>query len=285
MMMMKRNSIFAVALAATLVLSGCGTMGNGAASGGILGAQFGSILGSAIGGISGGPRGSDIGTIVGMAGGAVVGAAVGSTADKAQRERNTIGYNANNGRDAYVDSNNGGAADIDNGTSGNDDSESGFDPGNGGDDVIQFDAPADNASAPEQPFAANDSKTSADMAANADETADIAIRNVRFLGSDGNMAIRRGELAEIVVEVYNNTSEAIYNVEPMIMETTGNRHLFLSAQVIVEKIAPGKGIRYTAMVKADNKLKDGKAHFKVYARASERHHNSEMMEFDVTTAK
>lgn len=281
---MKRNSIFTVALCATIILSGCGTMGNGAASGGILGAQFGSILGSAIGGISGGPRGSDIGTIVGMAGGAVVGAAVGSAADKAQRESNTAGYNASNGRDAYADSRDSGAA-WDNGACGNDDSESGFDPGNGGDDVIQFDAPADNTSAPEQPSAANDTKAPADMTENTDEAVGIAIRNVRFLGSDGNMTIRRGELAKIVVEVYNNTSEAIYNVEPMIMETTDNRHLFLSAQVIIEKIAPGKGIRYTAMVKADNKLKEGRAHFKVYARASERHLISEMNEFDVTTAK
>ena len=72
-----------VIIAGVLILSSCGTSGNGAFSG----AMFGGMIGSAIGGILGGPRGSDVGTIVGAAGGAAVGAAV----EKSATEKASVG--------------------------------------------------------------------------------------------------------------------------------------------------------------------------------------------------
>ena len=45
----------------------------------------------------------------------------------------------------------------------------------------------------------------------------------------------------------------------MVVEADGNRHLYVSPSIHIEKILPGKGIRYTAVVKADNKLKAGTA--------------------------
>ena len=83
---MKKSSI--IALAAVVMMSGCGTY---TGSGAYTGASLGSILGSAIGGISGGPRGSDIGTIVGMASGAIVGGAIGQRADQ-QRDADMDQY-------------------------------------------------------------------------------------------------------------------------------------------------------------------------------------------------
>lgn len=273
---MKGSGLFAVVLSAALLVSGCGSISDGGASGGFLGAELGSILGSAIGGISGGPRGSDVGTIVGMAGGAVIGAVVGDAADKAQ-QRKAERYDGN-----YRGDNRNGNSSYDSRSYDNtgDNATSDFDPENGGDDVIQFDAPAGNTSVEEPDVVSKLQSDPAPVSASP-----LELRSVRFVGKGNGLELHSGELAKVVVEVYNNTPEYMYNVKPMVMETSGNKHVFVSAPIIVEKIAPGKGIRYTAMVKADKKLKDGKVHFTVCAQESAQLRKSEIREFDVTTIR
>lgn len=216
---MKKMMVWAVG--ATLLLSSCSSY---TGAGAYTGAQFGSILGSAIGGISGGPRGSDIGTIVGMAGGAMAGATIGNVADQKARGKMDNDYPAN----------------------------SGFDSTNSGDDRIDFDgsdattgnyeykqpsSPADNVYTHSAPT--------------------VEIRNARFIDADGNDTISRGEMCKVVFEIYNNGLQPIYNVVPTVAEMTGNKHIYISQPICVEKIGAYKGVRYTAMVKADNRLKDG----------------------------
>lgn len=222
---MKKMMVWAVG--ATLLLSSCSSY---TGAGVYTGAQFGSILGSAIGGISGGPRGSDIGTIVGMAGGAVIGGAIGNAADQKARGKMDNDYPSNSGYD----------------------SNSGFDSTNSGDDRIDFDgsdattgnyeykqpsSPADNVYTHSAPT--------------------VEIRNARFIDADGDDTISRGEMCKVVFEVYNNGLQPIYNVVPTVAEMTGNRHIYISQPICVEKIGAYKGVRYTAMVKADNRLKYG----------------------------
>lgn len=297
----------ALALSGTLLLSGCGAGNENTASGGLLGAQLGSIIGSAIGGINGGPRGSDIGTLVGMAGGAVVGAAVGSAADKAnkqqyadytsrrtsasqtrrQAERNATysqpqGMESNGGYDTqdygYNSQNNG-----------YDSQDSGFDPSNSGDDIIDFDKTdatgyGSAAATTPQTGAASDCKPhSATLMMEEAGMPALEIRNVRYVGNGTTLC--SGELARVTVEVYNNSTASLYNVCPAVVETTHNKHIAVSAPIIIEKIAPGKGIRYTAMVKADRKLKDGTAHFKVFASEKKGGTQSSVAEFDITTRR
>lgn len=272
-----------IAVAAAMMLSSCGAGSENTASGGILGAQLGSIIGSAIGGISGGPRGSDIGTLIGMAGGAAAGAVIGNAADKANQQKYDE-YKAQRrqarqqqAQQSYSDSGSGYSGDS-YGYSDNGDSGSGFDPNNGGDDIITFDgndtvpAPAPESKPHSGTFMAEESGAPA-----------LAIRNVRYVGN--GMTLSAGELAKVTVEVYNNSTSSLYGVQPMVVETTGNRHIFVSAPIIIEKIAPGKGIRYTAMVKADRKLKDGTAHFRVAATEKAGGKQSNVAEFDLTTKR
>ncbi len=276
---MKMKKIATLTLAASLMLSSCGVGNENTASGGFLGAQLGSIIGSAIGGISGGPRGSDIGTLVGMAGGAAAGAIIGNAADKAnqqkydeykaQRRQMAQAQQQSSSQQSYSDSNynDGGGNDA-----------SGFDPNNGGDDVISFDG-NDTTKASEsdcKPHSGTMMMEEAGMPA-------LSIRNVRYVGN--GMTLSSGELAKVTVEVYNNSTHSLYNVQPTVVETTGNRHIFVSAPIIIEKIAPGKGIRYTAMVKADRKLKDGTARFKVFATEKAGGTRSEAEEFNVETRR
>lgn len=222
------KKMMALAVGATLLLSSCSS---NTGAGAYTGAQFGSILGSAIGGISGGPRGSDIGTIVGMAGGAVIGGAIGNAADQKSRGKMDNDYPSNSGYDS---------------------SNSGYDSTNSGDDRIDFDgsdattgnyeykqpsSPADNVYTHSAPT--------------------VEIRNARFIDADGDDTISRGEMCKVVLEIYNNGLQPIYNVVPTVAEMTGNRHIYISQPICVEKIGAYKGVRYTAMVKADNRLKYG----------------------------
>lgn len=230
------KKMMALAVGATLLLSSCSSY---TGAGAYTGAQFGSILGSAIGGISGGPRGSDIGTIVGMAGGAMVGATIGNAADRKAHGKMDNDYPSNRG-------------DYDSSDSGYDSTNSGFDSTNSGDDRIDFDggdaatgnyeykqpsSPADNVYTHSAPT--------------------MEIRNARFIDADGDDTISRGEMCKVVFEVYNNGLQPVYNVVPTVAEMTGNKHIYISQPICVEKIGAYKGVRYTAMVKADNRLKYG----------------------------
>ena len=233
---MKRNVILTMSVA--LLVSSCGTYEG---AGAYAGAQFGSIIGSAIGGITGGWRGSDVGTLVGMAGGAAVGAAIGKAADNAQQrsyEESTTNRNRQTARTTRAS-----GAYNDNGYG--DYNESGFDPTNSGDDRIDFGAAAPPA---------RHASTAPVM---------LEIRNARLVDASHDGVLTRGEEARMVFEIYNPTQQVAYNVLPMVVETTGNRHIFISENVLVESIGPKQTIRYTAMLKTDNRLRDGEASIRI----------------------
>ena len=73
----------------------------------------------------------------------------------------------------------------------------------------------------------------------------------------------------------------LYNVQPQVIELTGNKHVIVSQGIIVESIAPGKGIRYTAMVKADDHLRGDKLRFRVSVTAAGNPDTAQSREFEV----
>lgn len=242
-----------------------------------MGATFGSIIGSAVGGISGGWRGSDVGTLVGMAGGAVVGAAIGAQADKEaeeefqQHKRQTMERIEQRRQDANRTSSQTNTTDYN--TYGNP-ADSGFDPSNSADDRFDFSAGSSSAGYSVAPAA----EVSADKV--------LQIRNLRFVNADvQDMKIHSGEDCRIVFEVMNRSGRMLYNVQPQVVELTGNKHLLVSQGIIVERIAPGKGIRYTAMVRADHRLKGECAKFRVSVTAAGNPDTAQVEEFEVQIAK
>ena len=297
---------FIIGMSALLLLGSCDTY---TGTGAYMGSTLGSIFGSAIGGIAGGPHGSDVGTIVGMVGGAVAGAAIGQATDQkqqAQREAdiadmrarraerqarrqgsygndNTYGHGNNYGYDNnYGHGNNYG---YDN--QGDANSGSGFDANNGGDDRIYDFKGSDysgNYSA-KQPDVNMPMQSSVDnLAENLKYTPDIEIKNARFVDDNQDGKIERGELSKVIFEVYNRGTHTLYDVVPTVVEATGNRHIMISPNMHVESIQPGKGIRYTALVKADNRLKDGNAQFCVSVVQGNKK-ISKVCEFDIPTAR
>lgn len=245
---MKKSILYLTCSA--LLLAGCST---NTGTGTYVGAQLGTILGSAIGGISGGPRGSDIGTIVGMVGGAAVGASIGNAVDKAeaqdvhehytrvqsQKARQTSQYTA-------------------------DDDPSGFDDSNSGDDRLYDFETGDGNDYGEaaQPCDQSMMKSTVEVAATSlYNIPNVEIRNVSFIDDNQDGCLSRGEMAKVVFEIMNRGSQTLYNVTPSVTVANAGEHILISPSVMVESIAPGRGIRYTATVKGGKKLRDGNARF------------------------
>jgi len=282
---MKKSLI--LSLSAAVVLSSCSTY---AGSGAITGGSLGSILGSAIGGIAGGARGSDIGSIVGMAGGAIIGASTGAKADrrvkddvhdhyekvqhrKERERRNQTGYDYYNQTDGYAQSDG-----VD---------SSGFDKTNSGDDRIYDFQGSDytGSYSAAEPSIKTPAASSVDkLVGNYQYTPNIEIVNARFVDDNQDGVLSRNEVGKIIFEVMNRGDKVISDVQPSVLETTGNAHIYISPSIHIESIAPGKGVRYTALVKADKKLKNGMARFALTVLQGQKS-ISKVTEFDIKTSK
>lgn len=251
-----KKSVIIIA-ASALLISSCGTY---TGSGAYAGSTLGSILGSAIGGISGGPRGSDIGTIVGMVGGAVVGGAIGAAADERERQDVHDHYQRVMEQKAQQNARQGNYDGYQNRYQ--DDMSSGFDETNSGDDRIYDFQSSDytgNYSAQPGTEMMPLSSSVDQLAMGLEYTPAIEIRNARIVDDNQDRMISRNELCKVIFEIYNHGKEPIYDVQPTVVEANGNRHIYISPNMHVERIDPGRGVRYTAMLKADNRLKDGTA--------------------------
>lgn len=304
---MKKSIV--LGMSALLLLGSCDTY---TGSGAYMGSTLGSIFGSAIGGITGGPHGSDVGTVVGMIGGAVAGAAIGQATDQkqqAQREADmadmraeraerraaiaraqqsgTYNYgNSNYGNRNYDNSNYGSNYSNDN-TSNSGSTGSGFDASNSGDDRIYNFEGSDytgnySASKPQETMPMESSVEN--LASNLKYTPNIEIKNARFVDDNKDGKIERGEMSKIIFEIYNRGNQTLYDIVPTVVESTGNRHIIISPNMHVESIQPGKGIRYTALVKADNRLKDGSAKFCLSVVQGAKK-ISKVCEFDIPTIR
>lgn len=289
---MKKCSI--MIMSAALVASSCTT---GAGTGAYAGSSLGSVFGSAIGGIAGGPRGSDIGTIFGMAGGAVVGAAVGDATTKqhhqdqdedlAQRNQRIQRQKAQRNRsyddtysqqdDTYMpSSNNNNRPVYEPSYSSNQQPVDDIDPTqmvdttNSGDDRIDFDANSSSTipnNNPDTSVSMDAGKVEQIYGANkAAESGKITIKNVRFVETAEHNVLHGGEVGKVKFEMYNETQAPIYDFMPTVVEADGNKRIYISPSVRVENIMPGQGLRYTATVKADKRIKDGEIRLLVSAQ-------------------
>lgn len=244
------KKVILLMLCSSLVMGSCDTYtGSGAYAGG----SIGSILGSAIGGLSGGPRGSDMGTIIGMAGGAVVGAVIGSQADQAQADREAAYQQDRVERRSGSDYSNAPVTD----------NPEIFDSNNGGDDRLYDFKGKDYTGdySAQQPITSMPTATVEELGARFFYSPTLEIVNARFVDDNEDNCLNRNETCKVIFEIVNRGHEPVYDVVPTVVETTGNKHIFISPSIHVEKISPGSGVRYTAMVKADRKLKDGMARF------------------------
>ena len=276
------KKVIAYSLVGAIMLSSCSTAGSGASNG----AFFGSILGSAIGGISGGHRGSDIGTIVGMAGGAIAGAAIGSANEKKEQKKYEEYLRQRNER--Y-------SREYQKREISRMNDESGFDPNNGGDDRIEMEpespATASVRNSSDEPYTTVEAKTvtldqlKAMTNYNVNINERIQLRNVSFVDADGNGEIQPEEECKVSFEIMNNSDVEIFDVVPTVIEVSGNKHIHISPGIRVESIKPHQGVRYSATVMADKRLKDGNAVIRVAVAQGQNDITSQVKEFNITTRR
>ena len=198
-----------------------------------------------------------------------MGGALGDAAEKAQH-RSAQQYDD----DTYASGNSGNYVGDD------------FDPSqmvdnsNSGDDRIDFGAPSSsganatmgNAPMSNAPMSNAPSSQSVDASrveqiyGNAKSDGKLTIRNVRFADSNGDGMLSGDEIGHVSFEIYNETDAPIYNFDPSVVEAEANKRIYISPSVRVENIMPGQGLRYTATVKADRRIKDGEIRLLVSAQ-------------------
>ncbi|WP_028897595.1 hypothetical protein [Prevotella sp. HUN102] len=271
---MRKNIVLAFAV--LILLSSCGTF---TGSGAFTGSSIGSVLGSAIGGIAGGQRGSDVGTIIGMAGGAVIGATVGAQADKKEKERihdryeqiqhnKSIGYNPYGSNVSVID-------------------ENGFDSTNSGDDRM-YDFQNSNHSgnysiAPSTRIVPSQSTVGSTPEAYGGMP-NVEISNVSFVDDNQDGVLSRGEIGKIVFEIRNLGSQTLYNVEPSVVEIGKHRRINISPSIHIGRFDSGSAVRYTAIIQADKKLKNGECTFALTVLQGQKS-ISRVIEFKIPTRK
>ena len=192
-----------------------------------------------------------------MAGGAAIGAAIGAAADDNARQERHERYEAIQRRKAAEraqrqDSRN--DSYQDNGY---------YDPSNSGDDRLydfQSSDYTDDYSATSPRSMSPSSSSIEEISSGYSVNSDIVIRNPRFVDGNRDGNINSNEMSKVIFEVYNTSNRTLYDLQPTVVEATGRRNIYISPSVHVEKLAPGKAIRYTAMVKSA-KMKNGTATF------------------------
>ena len=265
---------------AALLLSSCG---GAQGTGMYIGANMGGMLGSAVGGLFGGMNGSNIGTIIGVAGGAAAGGAIAKNkADRAQQRpfdssyEGVDGLYSNfNGSDVALSSDNSLSSNLVNASYSNND-----------DRIYPF---GSTQTTQPQDYNTTQTVTVGQLERKAqpqnERTRDIVeLRNPRFQDDNNDNILVRNEMAKVTFEIFNNGTEPLYNVDPIVEETTGNKHVYISPTLSVQRIDPGKGIRYTALVTTDKWLKNGNITLKVYARQGARTITA-IQEFNIPTRK
>ena len=138
-----------------------------------------------------------------------------------------------------------------------------FDSNNGGDDRLYDFQGKDYIGdySAQQPTTSMPSATVEELGARLSYCPSLEIVNARFVDANEDNCLNRDETCKLIFEVMNRGQYPVFDVVPTVIEMTGNRHIFVSPSIHIEKIAPGSGVRYTAMVKSDRKLKDGMARF------------------------
>lgn len=112
----------------------------------------------------------------------------------------------------------------------------------------------------------------------------LSILDLQLIDDNKDHAFNRGETCTLIFELRNNAPEALKNVQLEIKDLDNNKHLSYSTLPLIETIASKQHLRITAYVYADNRLKDGTAHFAILGAVGNEEAVS-LIEFTAPTKK
>ena len=113
----------------------------------------------------------------------------------------------------------------------------------------------------------------------------LEIRHAAIMESKRDGVLTRGEECKVMMEIFNVSDRPVRDVRPIVCDVTGNKHVKISPNLLIEGIGPKQGIRYTATILADKKLKDGEIRVMVGVSHNMREVSSQTRYFTVHTAK
>ena len=113
----------------------------------------------------------------------------------------------------------------------------------------------------------------------------LEIRQAEIFESQRDGVLIRGEECTVVFEIHNTSDRIVFDVCPFVEDATGNKHVNISPNLKIESIAPHQGVRYTATILADKRLKDGEIIVRLGVVQDGREVVSQTREYTVPTAK
>ena len=113
----------------------------------------------------------------------------------------------------------------------------------------------------------------------------LEIRHAEIFESNADGVLKRGEECTVVFEIHNTSDDNVYDVCPFVEDATGNKHIKISPNLRIESIGPRQGVRYTATILADKRLKDGEIIVRLGVSQGGRKIGTQTQEFRVPTAK
>ena len=113
----------------------------------------------------------------------------------------------------------------------------------------------------------------------------LEIRHPRILETQRDGVLTRGEECSVIFEIYNTSDHPVYDVRPLVEDVTGNKHVNISPNLRIESIDPHQGIRYTATIMADGRLKDGEIIIRVGVAQGSNEIASQTRQFRVPTQR
>ena len=117
------------------------------------------------------------------------------------------------------------------------------------------------------------------------DEAPLEIRNAMIVESIHDGVLTRGEECTVMFEIMNISGKTVYDITPLVEDVTGNKHVKVSPNLHIESIAPHQGVRYTATIIGDKKLKDGEIQVLVGVIQGGKEITSQTRQFTVPTAK
>lgn len=85
----------------------------------------------------------------------------------------------------------------------------------------------------------------------------LKIRNIRFIDDNRDHMLSSGENSKVVFEIINEGNRSAFNVVPVVAEITGMKRVYISPSVMIERIDPRNGMKYTANISAGDRIKSG----------------------------
>lgn len=95
----------------------------------------------------------------------------------------------------------------------------------------------------------------------------LDIRNIKFVDENHDLKINPQERCQLIFEIYNVGAQSVTNIIPSATVSSQEKHIFMSQPALIDRIAPGEGLRYTLSVYADKGLRTGNITFNLYLAA------------------